>query len=75
MDLKGGMGIDALESIDQGDIGIDALEATGSEQTLDDADRAAPTSVQQNNQFFRPSAMGEDFPFQMIGIYGDRGIS
>ncbi len=35
--LKGGMGIDALEHIHQIDIGIDALQATGGEQTVDDA--------------------------------------
>ena len=40
VDLQGGMGIDALEHIDQIDIGIDALEATGGQQTLDDADMA-----------------------------------
>ena len=38
LDLKRGMGIDALQHIDQVDVGIDALEATGGQQTVDDAD-------------------------------------
>jgi hypothetical protein len=38
MDVKGGMGIDALEHIDEIDVGINALEAARSNQTLDDAD-------------------------------------
>jgi hypothetical protein len=38
MHLKGVIGIDALEDINQVDVGIDALEAAGGNQTLDDAD-------------------------------------
>jgi hypothetical protein len=40
LDFKGGVGIDALEDIDEIDVGIDALEATGGQQTLNDADMA-----------------------------------
>ena len=35
MDLKGGMGVDALEHIDQIAVGLDAVQATGRQQTLD----------------------------------------
>ena len=34
----------------------------------------APTSVQQNNQFRLPTAIGPNFPLQMIGINGHVGI-
>ena len=74
LDLKGGMGIDALEDIDEIDIGIDALEATGGQQTLDDADMAG-THFRPTEQPVAPAqGNGANLPFQMIGIDGHVGI-
>lgn len=74
LDLKGGVGIDPLEDIDEIDVGIEALYATGGQQTLNDADMA--------RAHFRPAeepvapAQGNDanLPFQMIGINGHVGV-
>ena len=74
MDVKGGMGIDPLEDIDQIDVGIDALEATRSQQALDDADMPGADFRPTEQPVAAAQRNGANLPLQMIGIERDIGV-
>src|SRR5215510_3040467 len=71
MDLKGGMGIDALQHIDQGDVGIHPLESAGRNQALHDADVARPDFGPAEQPIPAAERDRSNLAFQMIGVERD----
>ena len=75
LDFQGGMGIDALEHIDQIDVGIDALQTTRREQTVDNPHMAGADFRPTEQPVFAAQGNGPNFPLQMIGIHRHVGIN
>ena len=74
LNLQGRMGIDALEHIDEVDIGIDALQATGGQQTVDDAHLPSTYFGPAKQPVLAAQGHGANLSFEMIGINGHIGI-
>ena len=74
VDLKGGVGIDPLEHINQVRIGIDTLQATRGDQALDHADVAGTHLRPTEEPCFAAHGNGPDLALQVVGIKRDVGI-
>ena len=75
LDFQGGMGIDALEHIDQIDVGIDALQTTRRKQTVDDAHMVGADFRPTEQPVLLAQGNRANFSLQMIGIHRHVGIN
>ena len=71
VDLKGRVGIDPLEHINQVRIGIDTLQATRGDQALDHADVAGTHLRPTEEPCFAAPGNGPNLPLKVVSIERD----